>query len=59
MKLEDLTRDQKIQLKQSVLCRKSESVSYGELADADRLVSDGELEGEYGSTEFTLEDFCL
>ena len=36
---------------------KGESPSYGELADADRLVSDQELEAEFGNTEFVPDDF--
>ena len=36
---------------------KGESPSYGELADADRFVSDQELEAEFGNTEFVPDDF--
>ena len=61
MKLKDLNEDQRLQLKQDLLSRrmdeKGESPSYGELADADRLISDEELEAEFGDTEFVPDDF--
>ena len=61
MKLKELNSEQRLQLKQDILTRrmdeKGESPSYGELADADRLVSDQELEAEFGNTEFVPEDF--
>ena len=61
MKLKDLNDDQRLQLKQDLLSRrmdeKGESPSYGELADADTLVTDEELEAEYGDTEFVPDDF--
>ena len=56
MKLKDLTDEERLELKQNYLTRDND-VSYGELADADRLVTDEELEAEYGSTEFTKDDF--
>lgn len=61
MKLKDLNDDQRLQLKQDLLSRrmdeKGESPSYGELADADTLVTDEELEAEFGDTEFGPDDF--
>ena len=61
MKLNELNADQRLYLKQDILTRrmdeKGESPSYGELADADNLVSDQELEDEFGGTEFVPEDF--
>lgn len=61
MKLKELNDDQRLQLKQDLLSRrmdeKGESPSYGELADADRLISDEELEAEFGDTEFVPDDF--
>ena len=61
MKLKELNSEQRLQLKQDILTRrkdeKGESPSYGELADADRLVSDQELEAEFGNTEFVPDDF--
>jgi len=62
MTLYDLNEDQRLELKQSHLTKKmderGESPSYGELAEADSLVSDSELEKEYGGTEFSPDDFC-
>ena len=61
MKLKDLNDDQRLQLKQRILTdrmdAKGESPSYGELADADTLVTDEELEAEFGDTEFVPDDF--
>ena len=61
MTLKELNSEQRLQLKQDMLTRrmdeKGESPSYGELADADRLVSDQELEAEFGNTEFVPDDF--
>ena len=61
MKLKDLNDDQRLQLKQELLRRrleeKGEGISYGELADVDTLVTDEELEAEFGDTEFVPDDF--
>ena len=61
MKLKDLNDDQRLQLKQGLLRRrleeKGEGISYGELADVDTLVTDEELEAEFGDTEFVPDDF--
>ena len=61
MKLKDLNDDQRLQLKQDLLSRrmdeKGEGISYDELADADTLVTDEELEAEFGDTEFVPDDF--
>lgn len=62
MRLRDLNDDQRLQLKQKVIddrCYKSEgrSASCGELAAADSLVADEELEKEFGDTDFVEEDF--
>ena len=60
-KLKDLNDDQRLQLKQRILTdrmdAKGESPSYGELADADTLVTDEELEAEFSDTEFVPDDF--
>lgn len=56
MKLKDLTHEQKFELKQALLTQ-DRDVSYGELANADELVSDKQLEDAYGDTEFTEDDF--
>lgn len=61
MKLKELNDDQRLQLKQELLRKrleeKGESVSWGELDDAESLVTDQELEEEYGTTEFVPDDF--
>ena len=61
MTLKELNSDQRLQLKQDILTRrmdeKGESPSYGALADADRLITDEELEAEFGNTEFVPDDF--
>ena len=61
MKLKDLNDDQRLELKQRILTdrleAKGESASWGELDDADALVTDKDLEDEYGDTEFVPEDF--
>lgn len=56
MTLKDLSEEQKLELKQAILTR-DRDVSYGELVNADELVTDEELEKEYGGTEFTPDDF--
>lgn len=63
MRLCDLTKEQRTEVKQRVLCDRllegqNRTPGYSELADADELVSDKELEEAYGGTEFTLGDFC-
>lgn len=58
--LKELSADQITELKQSYLCHvkmKDKDVSYGELAAADELVSNEELEEEYGHISFTDDDF--
>lgn len=61
MRLDGLTAEQKLELKQRILVdrneRLGEGTSYGELADADELVDDEALESEYGGTEFSPDDF--
>lgn len=61
MTLKDLTEDQKIELKQNILTQRmdarGESPSWDELADADDLVSDEDLEDWYGDVEFSPDDF--
>ena len=57
MTLNDLNREQKIQLKQSILTERDNNVSFGELIIADELVTDEELEEKYGGTTFVEEDF--
>lgn len=61
MRLDDLTAEQKLELKQQILTDRNEHLgegtSYGELANADGLVDDEVLEAEYGDTEFSPDDF--
>lgn len=57
MTFAELSREQKIELKQNMLFEWLDNPSYGELVDADRLVPDEELEKKYGNTEFVPEDF--
>ncbi len=62
MTLKELSYDQRMYLKQDILTRRmnerGESPSWGELADADRLVSDEELEDAFDGTEFVPEDLA-
>ena len=61
MTFDELNKDQRIQLKQQILVDRNEAIgegtSYGELADADELVSDEDLEARYAGTEFSPDDF--
>lgn len=57
MTVEELNRDQLIELKTTYYMNKHESVSWGELADIDELVSDEEVYNEYGYMTFTEDDF--
>lgn len=62
MSLEELTRDQITSLKQNMLIEQADrgerdAPSYGELADADEIVSDSAVREEYAGTEFVPEDF--
>lgn len=56
MTLDQLSPEEKLELKQNYLSR-NEDVSYGELADADELVTDDQLRKEYGNTDFVPDDF--
>ena len=57
MSYKELNRDQILALKQNYLVRTQDNVSYNELAEADNLVSDEELEQEYKNVDFVEEDF--
>ena len=57
MTYDELNRDQILALKQNYLVRTQNNVSYNELAEADNLVSDEELEQEYKNVNFVEEDF--
>ena len=56
MTVYDLNRDQLIELKQSILCDHG-SPSYGELADADEIVSDDAVFSEFNNYDFSTDDF--
>lgn len=56
MTVHELSRGQLIELKQHMLCEHG-SPSYGELADADELISDEATFAEFDATEFTEDDF--
>lgn len=61
MSISELTQEQKITVKQNLLMQRyderGETPSWGELADADTLVTDEELEAEYGAVDFVEGDF--
>ena len=58
MNLIELTREQIISLKQDLLAKRIPNVSYGELSNANELVSDDEIIQLYKDTEFSEEDFA-
>lgn len=61
MTLNDLDNEQRLILKQRLLVEKWEAhnrtPNYGELAEADKIITDKELEQEYNGVEFVEEDF--
>lgn len=61
MSISELTQEQKITMKQNLLMERyderGETPSWGELADADTLVTDEEIEAEYGAVDFVEGDF--
>ena len=57
MSVYELSKNQLIELKQNYLCVVQKNVSYGELCDADNIVSDEEIFSEYGNVEFSKDDF--
>lgn len=58
MGLDELSRDQIVQLKQNMLEEVlGEEPSWYDLAMADDIVSDEKLEEEYGATHFVEGDF--
>ena len=52
MSVYELSKNQLIELKQNYLCEVQKNVSYGELCDADNIISDEEIFNEYGNVEF-------
>lgn len=57
MTIQQLNREQILQLKQAMLTEQSDTVSYGELIHADQLISDAEVTLRFYGTEFTEDDF--
>lgn len=61
MTFDELNDDQKLELKQRILMERNEArgegTSYGELADADSLVSDEDFEDWYAGVVFSEDDF--
>lgn len=62
MDVKELSREQLVELKQNYLTeladkRNGEGVSYGELANADELVTDEEIFLFYAGVDFVSEDF--
>ena len=61
MTVQELNRDQLIQLKQQMLMERmdaeGDSPSWGELTDADSLISDEDVQSEFAGTIFTPDDF--
>lgn len=57
----ELSAEQKHELKENLIIARNdeagESTSWGELAWADEVISDAEIEAEYGGTLFTADDF--
>lgn len=59
MTLKDLNKNQVHQLKERILLEKNEYVSYGELANADSLISDLEVKERFGGINFVPDDFSV
>lgn len=61
MTVQELNRDQLIELKQHYIDEKNQEVgqgtSWGELADADELISDKEIYAAYECYDFVNDDF--
>lgn len=57
MTLKDLNKNQVHQLKEQMFLEKNENVSYGELLNADSLISDSEIEKRFGGITFVPKDF--
>ena len=53
----DLSRDELIELKQHMLCENEQSPSYGELADADEIITDEQVFEAYDGVTFHPDDF--
>lgn len=57
MTIKELSKEQFRELKEHILCDRVQNVSYGEFLAVDEIISDKDVEEEYGGVEFTSEDF--
>lgn len=57
MTVNELSRDELIELKQKYYSKKEGNISYGEMATVDRLVTDEEIFSAFENVEFTEENF--
>lgn len=56
--INQLTKQQRVTLKESLLTEIRDTVSTHDLANAETIVSDDELNAKYGDTVFSPDDFC-
>ena len=63
MTVHELNRDQLIQLKQGMLMERMDAEgdwpSWGQMVDADSLISDEDVQSVLSGTMFTMDDFWL
>lgn len=63
MTVHELNRDQLIQLKQGMLMERMDAEgdwpSWGQMVDADSLISDEDVQSVLAGTIFTMDDFWL
>lgn len=57
MKVTELARDQLIELKERCYLEHNNNVSWGEIANIDKLVTDAEIFDEYDCIDFVEDDF--
>lgn len=57
MNVLELNRDQLTQLKQAMLFDRIDGPSWGELAEADALITDGEAHEYFAGVHFVPDDF--
>ncbi len=57
MNVYELNREQLLQLKERHLMEMNDSVSYGELAEVDTIISDEEIFKAYAGVDFVEDDF--
>jgi hypothetical protein len=58
MKLDELSLEQRNELKYALLMERQDSVSMNEYLNVGNLVTDEELEAKWGDTEFVEDDFA-